>query len=72
MATIERKNAYNKRPFFLLSEAKALGFIIKVDLQHVGKSRNYDGDQKDLPKNTKNGKIVRRMYKNRRETIKVE
>ena len=49
------KNAYNKRPFCILSQAKTLGFNIKVDLQYVGKIRNRtcDGDQKELPKNKK-------------------
>jgi len=64
LTTIERKNVYNKRPFYILSEAKALDCNIKVDLQHVGKSRNYEGDQKKLLKITKkwkNRKKVRRF-----------
>jgi len=50
--------------FCIFSEAKALDFNIKVDLQHVGKSRNYEGDQKKIPKNIekwKNRKKVRRF-----------
>ena len=50
MTKIVRKNAFNKRPFHILSGGKALDFKVKVDLQQVGKSRNYECDQKKIQK----------------------
>ena len=47
MTNIVRKNAFNRRPFYILSRGKALDFKVNVDLQlKLEKAENKEKIQK--------------------------